>query len=205
MLNKELSYNNTPGRPGFDRRMTKEEINELPLRKWQGPVEVINSAERANVAAHSLGEEKLLGFDTETRPAFKKGQSYSPALLQLATATKVWIFQVGAIGLTEPVCSLLTNPSIIKAGVSLRFDVAELQKITHFPPAGFVELADTAKSMGIKNHGLRGLAAVTLGFRISKSARTSNWAKPELSPQQIAYAATDAWVGREIYQKFIAD
>lgn len=181
--------------------MTKDEINELPLKKWQGPVEVINRPDRAMTAAQTLAEEKLLGFDTETRPAFRKGQSYAPALLQLATDTKVWIFQLWATGLTEPVRNLLMDPSIIKAGVSLRYDIAELQKISHFPPAGFVELADTAKSLGIKNHGLRGLAAVILGFRISKSARTSNWAKPELSTQQITYAATDAWVGREIYQK----
>lgn len=205
MLHKEFSNSKNPDRPGFDRRMTKDEINELPLKRWQGSVEVVNNAERAKIAAQDLAEEKLLGFDTETRPAFKKGQSYSPALLQLAGGSKVWIFQLGAIGLTKPVRNLLINPSIIKAGVSLRFDVAELQKITPFSPAGFVELADTAKNLGIKNHGLRGLAAVILGFRISKSARTSNWAKPELSPQQIAYAATDAWVGREIYQKFIAD
>lgn len=205
MLIPHNSHSTLPGRPGFDRRMTKEEINELPLRRWQGPVEVINSAERAITAARTLAEERLLGFDTETRPAFKKGQSYLPALLQLATDDKVWLFQLGSAGLPDPVRGLLTDPSIIKAGVSLGFDVAELQKIAPFAPAGFVELADTAKARGIKNHGLRGLAAVILGFRISKSARTTNWAKPELTQQQITYAATDAWVGREIYQQLIPE
>ena len=64
-----------------------------------------------------------------------------------------------------------------------------------------VDLAALARARGIKAQGLRSLAASLLGFRISKSAQCSNWERDELSPQQIRYAATDAWVGRELYAR----
>ena len=97
--------------------------------------------------------------------------------------------------------SILEDKNIIKAGVSIDYDLAELKHLTEFEPAGFVDLGDVAKDIGIQNHGLRGLSAVVLGFRISKGASTSNWEKRELSGSQIKYAATDAWVGRELYKK----
>jgi ribonuclease D len=62
-----------------------------------------------------------------------------------------------------------------------------------------MDLGNIAKKAGIKNHGLRGLAAVLLGLRISKGAQTTNWARDVLTRQQIQYAATDAWVGRKLY------
>lgn len=182
-------------------RLSKDDINLRPLRKYTGQIKVINSAEKVPKAVKDLKKEQVLGFDTETRPAFRKGEKYSPALLQLAGENCVYIFQLKLHGLTLDLKNLLADKNIIKAGVSIDFDISELREVADFEPGGFVELADMAQRIGIRNQGLRGLAAAVLGFRISKGAKTSNWEKFKLSPAQINYAATDAWVGRELYLK----
>ena len=186
-------------RPGLDRRMSKDEINACPIARWEGPVSVVQTREELATAMRKLAGQTLLGFDTETRPAYTKGESYPPALLQLASETDVFIFQFKRLGLTKPLRNILADPAIIKTGVSLDYDIRELKKMSHFKTAGFVDLGDIAKKEGIKNHGLRGLAAILLGVRIAKGAQTSNWAKDILTPHQIQYAATDAWVGRKLY------
>ena len=180
-------------------RMQKDEINERPMKKYEGTVHLIRSESELTDAVSRLEKESILGFDTETRPAYRKGESYLPALLQLAGENEVFIFQLKFTGLPRPLLGILTNSDIIKAGVSLNYDISELRNLAQFEPAGFVDIGSLAKKHGMQNHGLRGLAAVLLGFRISKSAKTSNWASNDLTPSQIIYAATDAWVGRELY------
>lgn len=169
------------------------------MRKYEGPIHVIQTPADARDAAETLSSETLLGFDTETRSAFRVGESYSPSLLQLAGAKEVFLFQIELTGLIPELCAILSDSNILKSGVAIRDDVKELRKLVAFEPAGFVDLGDYAKRAKIKNLGLRGLGALMLGFRISKGEQVSNWAKRELTPSQIAYAATDAWVGREIY------
>jgi len=191
-------------RPGFAQRMTKEEINTCPVRRWEGVVRVVRTPAELSVAVRALAEETILGFDTETRPAYHKGESYLPSLLQLAGEKEVFLFQLKHLGLPEPLREILANPKVVKAGVALAYDLQELHKLARFRPAGFVDLGSLAKEAEIKNHGLRGLAAVLLGFRIAKGAQTSNWARDVLDPVQIRYAATDAWVGRELYLKLRA-
>jgi ribonuclease D len=179
--------------------ISKAEINALPMRQYDGPVELIRTAGDAERIAGELKKETLLGFDTETRPAFRRGESYRPSVLQLATAHKVYLLQLKQTGLTAGISSVLADKNIIKAGISIRDDLKELRKLADFEPGGFVELARCAKKAGIKNLGLRGMGALLLGFRISKKEQVSNWAKAELTPSQIKYAATDAWLGRELY------
>ncbi|MDG4475147.1 3'-5' exonuclease [Thiovibrio frasassiensis] len=191
-------HTNDP-RPGFAQRMTKEEINTCPIRRWEGAVHVVRTAAEVSQAVRALAEESLLGFDTETRPAYSKGECYLPSLLQLAGESAVYLFQLKHLGLPGPLREILADPKMIKAGVSLAYDLQELHKLARFEPAGFVDLGTLAKEAEIKNHGLRGLAAVLLGFRIAKGAQTTNWARDVLAPAQIQYAATDAWVGRELY------
>lgn len=183
-------------------KLSKTEINSLPLRYYNGAIRIIQTAEQAKDACTILIKEKLLGFDTETRPAFKKGQSYLPSLLQLAGTKVVYLFQLSQCGLTDSIIILLSNVNIIKSGVAINQDLTELQQILNFEPAGFVDLGDIARSKGLPHHGLRGLAAYLLKFRISKSGRTSNWSANQLTKKQIKYAATDAWVGRELYLKY---
>ena len=183
-------------------KLSKTEINSLPLRYYNGAIRIIQTAEQAKDACTILIKEKVLGFDTETRPAFKKGQSYLPSLLQLAGTKVVYLFQLSQCDLTDSIIILLSNVNIIKSGVAINQDLTELQQILNFEPAGFVDLGDIARSKGLPHHGLRGLAAYLLKFRISKSGRTSNWSANQLTKKQIKYAATDAWVGRELYLKY---
>ncbi|MCL2459018.1 MAG: 3'-5' exonuclease domain-containing protein 2 [Desulfobulbus sp.] len=185
-------------------RMSTEAINALPLACWQGTIHCVRTAEEAEEAAVRLASANLLGFDTETRPAFRKGQKFAPSLLQLAAEDEVVLVQLERTGLPVPLRELLENPAIVKAGVAPDFDLKKLQELHPFRPAGFVDLARMASARGIRHHGLRGLAAVVCGLRISKSARTSNWASPQLTPRQVRYAATDAWIGREIYLRLYA-
>ena len=193
-----MTHNDT-GRPGFDRRISKDEINGCPMARWTGPVSVVRTRAGLAEAMTKLAGHTLLGFDTETRAAFRKGENYPPSLLQLASADEVFIFQLGHLGLAKSLRGILADPAIIKAGVGLDFDIRELKRMSRFTAAGFVDLGDRARKAGIKNHGLRGLAAVFLGVRISKGMQTSNWARDVLMPKQIQYAATDAWVGRKLY------
>jgi ribonuclease D len=193
-----MTQNNTD-RPGFDRRMSKDEINACPIKRWNGKISVVRNKGELAAAMRKLAGHTLLGFDTETRPAYKKGESYLPSLLQLASDNEVFIFQLKHLGLTKPLRKILEDPAIIKAGVSLDYDIRELKKLSPFKAAGFMDLGDLAKKAGVKNHGLRGLAAVFLGIRITKGAQTSNWSRDALTRQQIQYAATDAWVGRKLY------
>ena len=179
--------------------ISKDEINALPLESYAGSICVIDSDAKMSAAVRALGQEKVLGFDTETRPAFKKGESYSPSLIQLASSSEVYIFQLRHIKLYEPLAGILADKKVLKVGVAVNDDITKLNALFPFEPSGFVELAGLAVRAGIKNAGLRGLAALLLGFRISKQMQCSRWDASKLVSAQITYAATDAWICRDIY------
>ena len=191
-----------PETPLHKNKLSKTEINSLPLRHYDGAIHIIQTAQQAKKACAVLIKEKVLGFDIEIRPSFYKGQSYLPSLVQLAGTNAVYLFQLRQCRLTEEIKTLLSRANIIKSGVSIDQDLTGLQQISHFKPAGFVDLGEVAKSKGLPHHGLRGLTAYLLQFRISKSGRTANWGLKQLTQNQIKYAATDAWVGRELYFKY---
>jgi ribonuclease D len=182
-------------------RLTREQINAHPIRKYPGRIHLIRRSEQIEPAVRQLEKEKVLGFDTETRPTFRAGQNHLPAVLQLVGEQAAYIFQLRQCRLSKALRRLLANPQIIKAGVAWDRDVQELNKLASFQPAGFVDVGELAKQAGCTNHGLRALATLLLGFRVSKKPQTSNWAQRTLTRAQIEYAATDAWVGRELYQK----
>tara|TARA_B100002019_G_C21180769_1_gene553547 strand:- start:403 stop:1014 length:612 start_codon:yes stop_codon:yes gene_type:complete len=182
--------------------ISKAEINELTIQAYEGDILCCSTPIAAEEAAQELLKESILGFDTETRPTFRKGEYYPPALLQLAGENYVVLFQIQQCTLTPSLIELLSRSDILKTGVALDRDVEELKKCTPFQAAGFIELADLAKEAGIKNLGLRSLAALFFEFRISKKEQVSNWAKLELSDSQKQYAATDAWLGRKLYFAF---
>ncbi len=179
--------------------LSKEEINTLPLVRYDGPIHLITHPDRVAGAVDRLRREPLLGFDTETRPAFRKGESYPPALVQLADAEAVYIFQLARLGGAPDLGRLLADPAITKCGMAPADDVRELQQRVPFEPAGFVDLAAIARREGFKRCGLRTLTATLLSFRISKGAQRSNWGRRDLSDSQITYAATDAWASRQVY------
>ncbi|WP_229596097.1 3'-5' exonuclease [Pseudodesulfovibrio sediminis] len=172
----------------------------MPLRRYEGNIKLIRNQKELEAALPDLTDESLLGFDTETRPVFKKGKKPGPpAILQLATATCVYVCQIYAVGLKEGLCNILADKQTTKTGVAVRDDILGLQRHAKFKPSGFIDLSTITAQAKMQTHGLRNMAANLLGFRISKSAQCSNWAKEKLTTQQINYAATDAWVSRELY------
>ena len=181
------------------RKITNEEINRMPARQYEGEIFLVEDEEAFEAAVEVLKNENVLGFDTETRPVFSKGKSHSPSILQLAAAERVYIFQFNKVPFDGELARILENPAIVKAGVAVRDDIRELQRLHHFNPAGFVDLSQVAKHNKLETHGLRNLAANFFDLRIPKGARCSNWAVKTLTQKQLLYAATDAWIGRELY------
>lgn len=186
----------------FRESITKEELTELPLRWFDGDIYIIDKPGQVADVAEFLSKQTIIGFDTETRPSFKKGVVNKVALLQLSTANEAFLLRVNKLGLPASIREVLANPNIIKPGVAIRDDIKGLQEISGFNPAGFIELQDYAKDLGIQNFSLKKLTAIVLGFRISKSQQLSNWEAEELTEAQQIYAATDAWTALEIYQNF---
>jgi ribonuclease D len=178
---------------------SKLEINLLPLKKYEGPVEIVASDDRLLAVMPGLGAERVLGFDIEVRPTFQSGDHFPPALVQLAGRKKVFLVQLKKMNSLNLLARLFADARVAKAGVAVAGDVEKLHEIMKFTPGGFIELGKMADKAGIKSNGVRTLAAQLLGFRISKGAQTSNWERSELTPAQVLYAATDAWVCREIF------
>ncbi|MBN1953192.1 MAG: 3'-5' exonuclease domain-containing protein 2 [Bacteroidales bacterium] len=183
----------------FKCKISKEEIELLPREKFLGEIFYIDSNEALQEFIVELKDKKVLGFDTETRPAFKKGVINEVSLLQLSTGDQAFLFRLNEISDHSEIKALLSNPSIIKAGVAIHDDIIGLQRLFNFKPAGFIELQDYVKDFGIEDNSLKKLSANILGFQISKRQQTSNWEVAQLSQAQIEYAATDAWVCYEIY------
>ena len=195
----------TENLPVEKRKISKAEINELPLIAWEGEIQILESAEEMEAAASILANESHLGFDTETRPSFKKGDYYPPALIQLATEHCVYLFRISETETFDPLLPILESPDILKTGVAIKDDVKELRAMEDFTPNGFVEIADITVKLGYENRGLRALAGLLLEGRISKAAQVTNWARPKLDNKQVRYAATDAWISREIYRQAVAE
>ena len=182
--------------------ITREEINELPLVKFEGPIHVIDNETRVHSTINRLFKEPVLGFDTETKPSFKKGISHPPALIQFATDKEAWLFRINGNGIHNAILSLLQDKRTTKVGVALHDDIKHLQKVKKFKPSGFLDLATIANDAGILKRGLRNMTGMMLGCRLSKSAQLTNWAQATLSSNQLTYAATDAWVSLKLYQRF---
>lgn len=187
----------------FKESITTEEFVQLPLRHFEGDIVVVDNLKMARQAAAYLSNFRVIGFDTETKPAFKKGQNHKIALLQLATHERAYLFRTQKVGLPSDIMELFTDPEIKFPGVAIRDDIKALQTLRPFVPTGFIELQDYARKLGIQNLSLKKLCAIACGFRISKSQQLSNWESSDLTPQQLTYAATDAWVSLEIYQQIV--
>jgi len=171
------------------------------MRSFPGSIKLIHTQEALKRALGPLRRETILGFDTETKPAFRKGVSHPPALIQLATAKTVYLIRLTHLDDLGELINILGNPSCHKVGVAVRDDIVGLQRYGAFQPNGFIDIGQLASKLGIQTIGLRSLTAIFLKFRISKKAQVSNWARKELSDSQVQYAATDAWVSRKVFLK----
>ena len=147
---------------------------------------------------------RILGFDTETKPSFKKGRKNKVSLVQLSNSELACLIRINKIGIPKELTDLLANPDITKVGVAIHDDIKYLSHIKHFTPQGFIDLQQYVKEFGIECSGLKKLAAIVLGIRISKRQQVTDWEASELSDPQIIYAATDAWVCHEIYHRLVA-
>ncbi len=184
----------------FKPSITREEINELPVRSFTGEIFYIDTKEKYQQVLPDIQTEKEFGFDTETRPTFKKGKLNEVSLLQLSAGNKAFLFRLNKIGLPDELRELLSSDEIKKIGVAIHDDISSLQKLNYFESAGFIELQQYVKEFGIEDNALKKLTANILGFKISKRQQTSNWEADVLTEAQIQYAATDAWVCYEIFK-----
>ena len=183
-------------------KLSKNEINSLPLIQYDGDIEILTSKDNIHAAINDLKNYDLIGFDTETKPTFVKGPLNPPSIMQLACDDKVYIFQFDNDEIFKQLSLILSNKNITKCGVSVDRDLIELMYLSPFDPISFVDLGNIARKNEIPHHGLRGLVAMFLKHRISKGSQTSDWSKISLTDSQISYAATDAWVSLELFKIF---
>ena len=185
--------------------LTPEEIEALDLVSFPGKIYVIDHRGRDyDRAILYLSRQKLLGFDTESRPCFGADQPhYGVSLLQLSGATKAFLFRIKKLGMPRSLCTILASRRIVKVGAAVDEDVRGLKKQTGFDAHSFVDLQKMVWEYGIKDKSVKKMSAIILGIRISKTQQLSNWEADTLSDAQQKYAATDAWVCREMYLKLL--
>ena len=181
--------------------ISSEEIRKLPLARFNGRIFYIDTQEEFDRIWPLLASVKVLGFDTESKPSFKKGIKNKIALLQLADATNAFIFRVSKLGIPPELVCLLEDKKICKIGVAVHDDLRFLSSLHKLLPAGFVDLQKFSTEFRIESNGLRKLAGIVLNVKISKSQQLSDWERAELTEAQKVYAATDAWICYEIYNK----
>jgi ribonuclease D len=187
----------------YKENITVEELAEHELSWFKGEIVLVDNLKSFYEVFPKLLGSELLGFDTETRPTFKKGKKNAVSLIQLSTEDLACLFRINKIGIPDELAGLLSDPSVIKTGVAVHDDIKFLRSIKKFTPEGFVDLQTLVKDYGIQSSGLKKLTAIVLGFRISKRQQVTDWEAELLTEAQQIYAATDAWVCYQIYKKLI--
>ena len=188
----------------FQSTITNDQTAELPSAHFDGRIVVVDREEQIEAACRDLASHRIIGFDTETRPSFKAGVTNKVSLLQLSTPTHCYLIRLCRTKLHSLLLKILSSPDIIKIGADVAGDIRSLHALRHFKERGFVDLQQIASSWGIEEKSLRKMSAIVLGKRVSKAQRLSNWEASTLTPQQQMYAATDAWVCIEIYNKLMS-
>lgn len=183
--------------------ITPEEIEHYELSWFKGEIVLVDDISGFYKILPRLLRSGILGFDTETKPSFRKGRKNNVSLIQLATEDLACLIRINKIGIPSELAGILSDPGIIKAGVAVHDDIKYLSKVKGFAPSGFIDLQKFVKDYGIESSGLKKLTAIILGFRISKRQQVTDWEAEKLSDAQLIYAATDAWVCQKIYKKLI--
>ena len=180
-------------------KISKEEIAELPIETFRGDIVVVDHIETIGEVCDYLSSQSALGFDTETKPAFKRGQENKVALMQLSTEDECFLFRLNRIGFPDELGALMSNREIRKIGLSLRDDFAAIRKRSIRKVENFIDLQDFVDQFGIEDNSLQKIYAILFGRKISKNQRVSNWESGVLTPAQQSYAAIDAWACLRIY------
>ena len=189
----------------FIESITPQELEKLEFASFPGKIIVIDTVgAEFNRAIAYLRSQKVIGFDTETRPTFSPAQPrYNVSLLQLSGPDRAYLFRINKIGMHRRLCNLMASDKVIKVGAAIHDDIRGLQRLRDFTPAAFEDLQKIVWEWGIRDKAVKKMSAIILGFRISKTQQLSNWEAENLSESQCKYAATDAWVCREMYLRLI--
>lgn len=202
-LAEQLLVENVPLLPY---KLSKDAINALETLHFKGTIEEVTDADRLSEVVDLLRNEKSIGFDTESRPSFKRGQNFPVSVIQLVTPTHAYLVRNLQTSMTEKFAQFLCDSSIEKLGIALHDDI---KKLSDFVPEitnnGYIDLSMIARKKGIIQIGARALTARYLGGKLSKAMQTSNWGTTKLSNKQCNYAALDGWVCLHIYPKLLAD
>lgn len=177
----------------------KETVSGMPILTYPAAITVVDTAELAHAAIRELCLQSVVGFDTETRPSFRKGCVHKVALMQISTFDRCYLFRLNKIGVCADLKNFLENPGILKIGLSIHDDFNVLRRSGELSPHGFIDLQDMVRKYGINDISLQKIYAIIFGERISKSQRLSNWEADRLTEAQQAYAALDAWACLKIY------
>lgn len=178
----------------------KEQLSQLPTVNYSGYITVVDSLEKASSAISHLNKQQIVGFDTETKPSFRKGRVNKVSLVQIATERNSFLFRINKIGFCSELIGFMENPSIVKVGLSLRDDFHVLHRLAEFTPQGFIELQTLVKEYCISDNSLQKIYGILFNERISKGQRLSNWEAERLTPSQQQYASIDAWSCLRIYR-----
>lgn len=187
----------------FQPTIDNDTCSALPAARFRGEIRVIESEAEVAEACRDLLAQRIIGFDTETRPSFRAGTTNRVALLQLSTPERCYLFRLCKIRLDKEILDVLTNGDVLKIGADVAGDLRALHVLRHFREAGFVDLQTMVGDWGVEERSLRKMSAVVLGERVSKAQRLSNWEAAQLTPQQQMYAATDAWICTCIYRRLL--
>lgn len=188
----------------FQSTITNEQTAQLSPAHFDGKIIVIQNETQIEEACRDLASQRIIGFDTETRPSFKAGVTNKVSLLQLSTQERCYLIRLNRVKLHSAILKILSNPNIIKIGADVAGDIRSLHVLRNFKERGFLDLQKIVSAWGIEEKSLRKMSAIVLGERVSKAQRLSNWEANQLTPQQQIYAATDAWVCIKIYEKLMA-
>jgi ribonuclease D len=183
--------------------ITVEELKEYDLCWFKGEIVVVDDMNKFREVLPRLRNSRILGFDTETKPSFRRGRSNKVSLIQLSNSELACLFRINKTGIPQELANLLSDKEVIKVGVAIHDDIKFLSRVKKFSPAGFIDLQSFVRNYGIQSSGLKKLAAIVLGFRISKRQQVTDWEASQLTEEQQIYAATDAWVCHEIYNKLV--
>lgn len=194
-------HNEKMGENIFLNTISKEETSNLPQIEFNGKIDIIDDPRQIRDACKCLETQRIIGFDTETRPTFRPGAMNRIALLQLSTSDVCFLFRLNKIALDKDIIKILESRNILKIGVDVGGDIRQLNGVRHIKDGGFVDLQQIAPDWGIEDKSLLKLSAIVLGRRISKAQKLSNWEATTLTDKQQMYAATDAWSCVKIYEK----
>lgn len=180
--------------------ISKEALSKLPAAPFTSSIHLIDKAEDVEQALTELRNAEIIGFDTETRPSFKKGQLHTVSLLQLATPDTCYLFRLNKIGLVEGLIEILQDPALLKVGLSIHDDFHSLRRLSPLEPQGFIDLQQYVKQFKIIDNSLSRIYGILFGERISKGQRLTNWEAETLTTAQQGYAALDAVACIRIYR-----